>query len=69
MTNLQEMGQKAVAAKYVLQRATTEEKNAALLKAAEYLCKDQESILAANAEDLANGEKNGMHPGSFASDS
>ena len=63
MTNLQEMGQKAVAAKYVLQRAVTEEKNAALLKAAEYLCKEQEMILAANAQDLENGEKNGMHPG------
>ena len=63
MTNLQEMGKKAVAAKYVLQRAVTEEKNAALLKAAEYLCKEQEAILAANAQDLENGEKNGMHPG------
>lgn len=63
MANLQEMGQKAVAAKYVLQRATTQEKNDALLKAAEYLCKEQESILTANAQDIANGEKNGMHPG------
>lgn len=63
MANLQEMGQKAVAAKYVLQRATTEEKNQALLKAAEYLCKEQETILLANAEDIANGERNGMHPG------
>ncbi len=63
MSNLQEMGQKAVAAKYVLQRATTEEKNNALLKAADYLCKEQEMILAANAKDIENGEQNGMHPG------
>ncbi len=63
MTNLQEMGTKAVAAKYVLQRATTEHKNKALLEAAKLLCEQQDKILAANAQDIANGEKNGMHPG------
>jgi len=61
--NLQEMGQKAVAAKYELQRATTAEKNQALLKAAEALCAGKEQILAANAVDIETGEKNGMHPG------
>ena len=57
MANLQEMGQKAVEAKYVLQRATTKEKNQALLKAAEYLCKEQEMILAANAKDIVITDK------------
>ncbi len=63
MMNLQEMGKKAVAAKYVLQRATTQEKNNALLKAAEELCAKQDQILEANALDIQKGEKNDMHPG------
>lgn len=63
MTNLQELGQKAVAAKYRLQQANTEEKNRALHRAADYLCREQDKILAANAIDLENGEKNGMHAG------
>ena len=63
MTNLQELGQKAVTAKYRLQQANTEEKNRALQRAANYLCREQEKILAANAIDLENGEKNGMHAG------
>ena len=63
MTDLQEMGKRAVAAKYILQRAATEEKNKALLAAAALLCERKEEILNANAEDVANGEKNGMHAG------
>ena len=63
MTNLQELGQKAIAAKYRLQQANTEEKNRALQRAADYLCREQDKILAANAIDLENGEKNGMHAG------
>lgn len=61
--NLQEMGQRAVAAKYLLQKLTTEEKNNALQKAAKMLVAMQEEILSANAQDIENGEKNGMHPG------
>ncbi len=61
--NLQEMGQKAVAAKYLLQKLSTEEKNCALQKAAEMLIAMQEEILSANAQDIENGEENGMHPG------
>lgn len=63
MTNLQELGQKAIAAKYRLQQANTEAKNRALQRAADYLCREQDKILAANAIDLENGEKNGMHAG------
>ncbi len=63
MTYLETMGQKAVTAKYLLQKATTEEKNKALLAAAEALIQYQDDILVANAKDIENGEKNGMHPG------
>lgn len=63
MTDLMEMGRKAEAAKYALQRATGEEKNRALTAAAEALLTQSGRILAANREDLAAGERNGMHPG------
>ena len=63
MTDLNLMGQKASAAKYELQRLTTQEKNAALRGAAAALTQACESILQENAKDLANGEANGMHPG------
>ena len=63
MTNLQEMGKRACEAKYVLQMASTEEKNRALTAAARALCGDAAGILAANALDIRAGEDNGMHPG------
>ena len=63
MKHLQEMGERAVTAKYILQKLSTEEKNNALLKAAEMLVAMQDEILQANEKDLANGEANGMHPG------
>ena len=63
MTDLNLMGQKAAAAKYELQKATTEEKNNVLKKAAELLVEREAELLAANAEDIAAGEAAGMHPG------
>lgn len=63
MTDLMEMGRKAEAAKYILQRAAAEVKNRALTAAAEALLTQSARILAANGEDLAAGENNGMHPG------
>ncbi len=63
MTDLQLMGKKAVAAKYLLQKATTEEKNNALNQAAQSLVQCQAEILEANAKDVEAGERNGMHPG------
>lgn len=63
MTNLQLLGNRAVAAKYEMQLLDTETKNKALQKAAEKLIKDAPEILAANAEDIKRGEENGMHPG------
>ncbi len=63
MTDLQAMGGRAVAAKYLLQKATTEEKNRALLQAAKDLVERGQEILEANAKDTEAGERNGMHPG------
>ncbi len=63
MTDLEQMGQRAVAAEYVLQRAAAAEKDQALKAAAKLLVQEQEALLAANREDIARGERNGMHPG------
>lgn len=63
MTNLQEMGQRAAATKVLLNRLTTEEKNKALLAAADALCSHSEEILAANREDMEAAQKNGMKEG------
>lgn len=62
MTDLNAMGQRAVAAKYLLQKASTEEKNNALIHAADALIQNSDAILDANKQDIENGEKNGMHP-------
>lgn len=61
--DLKEMGKKAAAAKYLLQKLTEQEKNQVLLAVADALEKNNEKILAANAVDLQNGEEKGMHPG------
>lgn len=60
---LEEMGQKAQAAKYELAKISAVEKNKALLQAARLLTERTEQILAANDKDLRTGEANGMHPG------
>jgi glutamate-5-semialdehyde dehydrogenase len=61
--NLQEMCQNAVTAKYLLQKATTVQKNNALLQAADMLVKKESYLLEANAKDIAAGKSAGMHPG------
>ncbi len=63
MADLQEMGRRACEAKYILQRLTTRQKNAALRSAAEALATQSERILAANEQDVQNGQEKGMHPG------
>lgn len=63
MTDLIEMGERAVRARFLLQKASTVEKNKALLCAAELLKLRQSDILSANNEDIKNGRANGMHPG------
>lgn len=65
MTDLIQMGERAVAAKYILQKTDTAQKNAALQAAAGALLRTdaQQDILAANALDIQAAEQNGMHPG------
>jgi len=63
MTDLIEMGERAVRAGFLLRKASAEEKNKALLCAAELLKLRQDDILSANEEDIKAGKTNGMHPG------
>ena len=63
MTDLIQMGERAVAAKYVLQKLSEQEKNTLLQCAAEALQRRSDELIAANAVDLKRGEENGMHPG------
>jgi len=58
-----ELGRRAKAASRALAAATTEQKNAALLAGADALVANTESIIAANAIDVANAEANGIGPG------
>ena len=61
--NLIDMGQKAAAVKYEVQKLSAEQKNEILKAVAEQLKKDTSVILAENAKDIKKGEENGMHPG------
>ncbi len=63
MTDLEAMGQRAVTAKYLLQKLNEDTKNKALLCAAKRLLDHKGELLAANEKDIENGEKNGMHSG------
>lgn len=63
MTALQETGQKAVQAKYEVQKLSEKEKNRALLTIAEALVSETDRILAANEKDLARAEEKGMKAG------
>lgn len=60
---LNEMGARAVNAKYALQKLTATEKNKALLHASEALLSHTEEILSANEKDLKAGKEKGMHEG------
>lgn len=63
MINLTELGQKAVTAKYALQKLTTKEKNDALIHVAKSLVKEADKLIEANAVDIKAGEEKGMHSG------
>lgn len=63
MTALQETGQKAVQAKYEVQKLSEKEKNRALLTIAEALVTETDRILAANEKDLERAEEKGMKAG------
>jgi glutamate-5-semialdehyde dehydrogenase len=60
--NLAEMGTRAKAAARELARATTEQKNRALLAIADALIANEAAILAENALDLEDGRTNGLSP-------
>lgn len=60
---LESLGQKAQAAKTVLQGLTTEQKNQALKQAADALVQKSESILAANEKDYVCAKDNDMAEG------
>jgi len=61
--DLQELGKKAVKAKFILQSLSTAEKNKALSAAAASLKEQAAYILAENEKDINRGRENGMHPG------
>ncbi len=63
MINLTELGQKAVVAKYAVQKLSTEKKNEALTYVAKALVKETDKLIAANEMDIKAGEEKGMHSG------
>ena len=63
LEQMEDMGRRAKEASYLLGRLGTEEKNQGLLAATDGLLAHTESILAANALDMENGRKRGMHQG------
>lgn len=63
MSELERIGKLAVAAKYELQKMSTQEKDNALLAVADRLVADTETILKSNEEDMERGRQKGMHPG------
>lgn len=58
--DMEALGRSAKQAAIALRQFTTEQKNDALLTVADALEKNRETILAANAEDMAHGSANGM---------
>lgn len=60
--NLEEMGRTVRSAARQLAKASTQEKNQALLQMADALWKKRDEILTANALDLKQGETSGLNP-------
>src|SRR5512136_157314 len=60
--SMKEMGQRARAAARSLARATTDQKNAALLALADRLMADRAEILTANARDMAAAQADQLSP-------
>ncbi|MBQ7067186.1 MAG: glutamate-5-semialdehyde dehydrogenase [Lachnospiraceae bacterium] len=63
MTNLEQMGQQAVNAKYEIQLLTTERKNEALKVVANKLIEKKAEIIKENELDIQAGKEKGMHSG------
>ena len=61
--NLNDMGKRALEAKYELQKLTSEKKKQMVEAVAKELTADAGHILEENAKDIRKGEDNGMHPG------
>lgn len=60
---LKEIGMRAKQVKYELQALTTKQKDSALLRVAEGLKADAQTILKANEQDMRKGKERGMHEG------
>src|SRR4051794_23169081 len=58
--DVRELGLRAKDASYILARATTDQKNAALLAIADAIDANTEPILAENCLDLEEGQRNGL---------
>ncbi len=63
METLVQLGKNAAAAKYELQKLTTDAKNRSLFAVADALVRESGRILAENEKDIAAGVKKGMHSG------
>ena len=63
MSDLETIGQKAVAAKYLLQALSAEKRKDALKAVAEYFMIYKQELLDANAKDMEAGKENGMNEG------
>ena len=63
MSIVEDLCKAAAGVKYDVQKLSTEQKNRALLTAAEKLVEKQEGILEANREDIAAGRAGGMNEG------
>lgn len=61
--SLDEMGGKAVGAKYALQTLSAAKKDAALRAVADAFLARKQEILEENEKDIRTGEEKGMHPG------
>ena len=60
---LVDLCKRAAEAKYDVQNLSTETKNEALIKVGQTLIDNAQEIIDANAVDVENAKKNGMHPG------
>ncbi len=63
MFNLEQLGQKGVAAKYEMQKLTEGKKKEALLAVAQALINNSSYIIEENAKDLKAGQEKGMNSG------
>ena len=60
---LSEICKRTKTVKYDIEKLTTEQKDKALLRAAQLLLQRKNEIITANGTDLENGRKKGMHEG------